>query len=144
MANPQETASYDMGPDLYFDPAANRLFNSYGNVFDAAANAEMTKIPIAPPTGSLGGCGTPAQTRVTDPVTGKLFWVGDGVAPNLLGFSVYSRNGFARQSLVEFGVPDELGSLGYPKFLSRLPNNRLAFTTDRGYLVLLQGALLAP
>lgn len=144
MPNPRITANYDMGRDLYFDPVSNRLFNLAGNVFDATANAELTRISLAHNSMTSGSCGTSAQTRVTDPTTGKLYWVGQGIRQDALGVSAYARNGLANLGAVDFGMPEELGSLGLPADLSRLPGNRLAFVTSRGYLVLLESSLLAP
>ena len=144
MPNRQGQANYDMGRDLYFDPVANRVFNAFGYVFDVTANAEMPQISLAPHGAVIYGCGTPGQTRVTDPVTGKLFWVGNGLRQDTFGFSVYARNGLTRLGSLDFGLPLEMGFLGIPAFLSRLPNNRLAFVTSHGYLILLDGALLAP
>jgi len=104
----------------------------------------MAQITLAPWLPAIYPCGTPGQTRVTDPVTGKLFWVGNGVKQDTFGLSVYARNGLSRLGALDFGLPQEMGWLGVPAFLSRLSNNRLVFVTSRGYLVMVQGAMLAP
>jgi len=144
MPNRQGQANYNMGRDLYFDPVANRVYNLFGYVFDASANAEMPQITLAPHGPVIYGCGTPGQTRVTDPVTGKLFWVGQGLAQDTFGLSVYARNGHTRQGLIDFGLPQQMGFLGIPAYATRLSNNRIAFVTSYGYLVIVQGAMLAP
>jgi hypothetical protein len=132
-----------MGRDLYFDPVANRVFNSYGDAFDAAANTTLPKITLDYPLYNIG-CGAAGQSRITDGTTGKLFWVSAGLRQDFLGVAAYARNGLGSLGAVVFGLHEELGSLGSPTSLGRLPDNRLAFVTDRGYLIVVQGALLAP
>jgi hypothetical protein len=136
------TFDYDFGRDLYFDPAANRVYNLFGGAFDAAANTQLPKISLKH-TAFTTGCGAPMQARVTDRTTGKLFWVGR-TDDSRLGVSTYARNGLALTGSLEIGNTNELNNFGYPQHVARLPNNQLAVVTDGGYLVLLQGTLLAP
>lgn len=142
MPNPRTTWDYDLGRDLHFDPVANRVYNKLGNVFDATVNAELPRISLAHPPFS-DGCGTPLQGAVTDPTTGKLYWIGES-RQYYLGISAYARNGLTRLGAVDIGLGDQFGELGAPRDLVRLAGNRLAFVTRRGYLVVLEGGLLAP
>jgi len=70
--------------------------------------------------------------------------VGEGDTPGMLAIAAYTRDGSTNLFWIQFGVPNEMGDLGTSAFLSRLPNNRLAFVTSRGFLIILDGASLGP
>jgi hypothetical protein len=140
MPNPQVTTSYDLGRDLYFDPASSRVYNLFGNVFDSAANAELPRFSPRYTPATLGGCGTPAQARVADRTTGKLFWV-SRASQNSLGVSAYARNGIALTGFVE--IPLRVVN-DYVTGVNTLPGDRLAIVTAAGHLIILHGALFAP
>jgi hypothetical protein len=131
---------HDLGKNIFYDPVANRVYNLFGHVYDAAAAAPLPRITLSD-VAMITSCGMPAQTRVTDRTSGKLFWVAATSDPNLLGLSAYARNGLAQLGAIQFGL-SELGRMGYPTDLSRLPGGRVAFITDRGFLVVVQGAVL--
>jgi hypothetical protein len=143
MANSPQATNYDLGRDLYFDPMSKHLYNLFGNVFDATLNVELPKIKLLS-TPVTGNCFAPAESRVADAATGKLFWVGEGDTPGMLAIAAYTPDGSTNLFWIQFGVPNEMGDLGTSAFLSRLPNNRLAFVTSRGFLIILDGASLAP
>jgi hypothetical protein len=149
---------YDLGRDLYFDRNAGRLYNSFGNVYDTVSNTELPPIQLGdtrPVVNSSAdraynklsaqayGCGTPGVGRVSDRVTGKLFYVTSTVSSNLL-IAAYDKTKLTLIDRAELGAVAYSPGFALPIRAVRPQAGVLAVVTESGQMLLLQGPLLAP
>ena len=149
---------YDLGRDLYFDRNAGRLYNSFGAVYDTVSNTELPPIQLADRTSvsnsssgrvynkasaNSSGCGTPGVARVSDRVTGKLFFV-IYEAPFSLSIAAYDKTKLTLLGLTELGTAAYSPGFAFPLRVVRPKSGVLAVVTTAGQVALLQGQLLAP
>jgi hypothetical protein len=136
--------AYDLGRDLYFDRGANRLYDSFGTVFDTAANRNIGPMPLDLPTSLNGGCNTPSAAKTTDSTNGKIFFV--ETIPGLGGIEIatYDRTTLKMIDKVQLDTSALRANVGVPLRAARISSNGLAFVTDGGFFVVLQGSILMP
>lgn len=130
----------DLGRDLYFDSARNRIYNSFAYYYDIDAGVEVGPLPLTiSPTGQPG-CFARGQVITTDPDTGKVFWV-YSTQEERYSISTYSPDSFANLADLRFSPPSDES---LPMRVVRPTSNTLAVVTNGGYLILLQGSILEP
>ncbi|HEV7609826.1 MAG TPA: hypothetical protein VGO61_21000 [Steroidobacteraceae bacterium] len=134
------TSVYDLGRDLHFDRARNRVLNSFGYIYDVAAGAELPRLTFDIAPSIWNGCGTPGQTITTDPTSGRIYWTTKG-NDNRIIITAYAAD--TRAPLGSLSI-DGPGSIGLPYRAVRVGTNTLAVVTDEGYVALVQGALMGP
>lgn len=135
------TSVYDLGRDLYFDPARNRLYNSFGNIYDVASGTERGPLVPDENPSIWDACGTPGQTLTTDRTTGKIFWVSQATGTHRISVTTYAPDTLVKIGTMVIGTP---GSAELPLRVVRPTSNSLAIVTSDSHLVLVQGALLEP
>ena len=140
-----DTGIYDLGRDLYFDRAANRLFNSAGNVFDLTANAALGPIKLVNPVSLINDCGTPSVARVSDQTSGKIFFVTyDSSATPTIDIAAYDKTTLDLIGHETLDAAGYAGGLSWPLRVVRPDSDSLAVVTASGQLILLRGPLLEP
>ena len=137
--------------DLDFDRLNRRLFNSRGDVFDVSTNALLPRLNVSPVTGIINVlCVGPTAAHVTDPVSGKVFYVSYGDAnnapyvPYAMTVQAYSANGLSLQGRrVLSGAPIDIDfGFGAPRRVARLGTDGLAVVTAWKFLVLMRSPML--
>lgn len=138
------TILQDAARMLHFDPFSGRVFTQLGTVFDVRGNAAPIRMNLNSGAAVTGDrCGTPLQAVTTDPSTGKIFFVTWSPGGGFV-LDTYSANGLSLLHSVSLTDRQLGGDAGIPQRLVRSGSNQLALVTSRGYLIHLQGELLAP
>jgi len=134
--------AFDLGRDLHYDRAGNRVYNAIGRIFDVAANAEPSPIGPLPIPTIFATCGTRYQGVTTDRTSGKLFWVraplSDLIVDMFAGANLSSAGSVTLPGLhadLNFGIPIDA---------VRPSSDSLAVLTTSGDVLLMQGAALQP
>jgi hypothetical protein len=134
------TAVYDLGLDLHFDAAFNRIYDSFGHIYDVTAGTERGPLALVDNAAIVNSCGTPAQTVVTDSTSGKIFWI-NWIRNGQIAITTYARDTLANTGRVVLSGPD---SMGLPLRAVRPSSNSLAIVTVGGAVVIAQGSFLDP
>jgi hypothetical protein len=134
------TSVYDLGRDLHFDRARNRVLNSFGYIYDVAAGAELPRLTFDVAPSIWNGCGTPGQAITTDPTSGRIYWTTKS-NDNRIIITAYAAD--TRAMLGSLAV-DGPSSIGLPYRAVRAGANTLAVVTDGGYVILAQSPLTGP
>jgi hypothetical protein len=135
------TSVYDLGRDLHFDRARNRVLNSFGYIYDVAAGAELPRLTYDIAPSIWNGCGTPGQAITTDPTSGKIYWTTKS-NDNRIIITAYAADTRAKLGSLSIDGPE---SIGLPFRAVRIVGtNTLAVVTEGGYVILAQGPLMGP
>ena len=136
-----DTDVYDLFSNLYFDPAKSRILSGDGAVYDTVA-ATSIKLPVKAVING-NGCGL-FGAITADQQTGKVFSAQfDTNSDSILVVSFDSQT-LQKVDQVRIPNPDGLFMIGGPIRLVRPGNsNTLVLVTNSGYVVSLNGAMLA-
>lgn len=129
---------------LTFDPAAARIYDREGGVFDTHGNVALGPISLNTAVAEYSQCGTPNTAVTTDRSTGKIFYVTYANDDSGLVLDVYDKASLALLGTAKLPFSQTGANLGMPARVTRSGTNALAVATTGGYLLYLQGSMLGP
>jgi hypothetical protein len=135
-----DTDIYDLSTNLYFDPARNRVLSGDGAAYVTSA-ATTAKLPVRP---VINGNGCNLEGAVTtDRQTGKIFFAQFNPDDDSISVISFDSQSLAQTDQMKIPKPSGLVTLGGPIRLVRLNVTGVALVTDLGYVIALNGKMLA-
>jgi hypothetical protein len=136
-----DTDVYDLFSNLYFDPAKSRILSGDGAVYDTVA-ATSIKLPVKAVING-NGCGL-FGAITADQQTGKVFSAQFDTNSDAILVVSFDSQTLQKVDQVRIPNPNGLFMIGGPIRLVRPGNsNTLVLVTNSGYVVSLNGAMLA-